>query len=417
MMMGWRSQPEMTVFRPLDARSATSPLSSATAPAQGAVKYDFIDALRGYAVMLVITSHIGRVFPQLPYPVTRQTEFGWYGVQLFFLMSCVTLLLSWRGDEQKGRANAADFLLRRFFRIAPLYYLATGYYFVTQPPPGGFDPWQLLASLSFVNAWHPATTPTLPWRWYVVPGGWSIGVEFTFYAIFPIVVARIRSFRMASAAFAAALVIGIAGNALGHAIFAGAYNEEYVLNFLFYWFPGQLPVFALGAVLYFALQHTWRPGDATAAILRRHANTILLVCLALCVLVAALPMPKILALNLPSYMAASFIFAVMALTLGNAPGSIFINRPIRALGTVSFSAYIIHFSVIHWLATWLPGWFGVNETKWSAILHFVALWLAVLLVTFGISSALYAVIEKPMIALGRRVISARRNDRTQALLS
>lgn len=32
-------------------------------------KYAFIDALRGYAVLLVITSHTGGMFPELPYPV------------------------------------------------------------------------------------------------------------------------------------------------------------------------------------------------------------------------------------------------------------------------------------------------------------------------------------------------------------
>ncbi len=31
-------------------------------------KYDYIDALRGYAIFLVILSHVGTSFPLLPYP-------------------------------------------------------------------------------------------------------------------------------------------------------------------------------------------------------------------------------------------------------------------------------------------------------------------------------------------------------------
>jgi peptidoglycan/LPS O-acetylase OafA/YrhL len=385
-----------------------APPPVAAPPAHQVVKYSFIDALRGYAVLLVITSHVGNTYLQLPYPVKRQADFGWYGVQMFFLMSCVTLLLSWRGEERRGRADVGDFLRRRFFRIAPLYYLAAGYYFVTQPPPGGFDPLQLLGWFCFVNAWHPATTTTLPWRWEVVPGGWSIGVEFTFYAIFPLLIVQIRSLRVALAAFAAAMVIGVGANAFGHAMLAGEYDEKYIRNFLFYWFPAQLPVFALGVLLYYALQRSWRPGDALGALLRRHPNKILLGCGVLCAVVADRELPKVLAFNLPGYLAASFIFVVMALTLGNAPDSVFNNRPIRALGRVSFSAYIIHFSVIYWLTNLWPRWFDVQATRWSAVLHCAALWLAVLPLTFVISSALYAGIEKPMIALGRRVIEARR---------
>src|ERR1700749_4071032 len=67
-------------------------------------KYGYIDALRGYAVLLVITAHAGGMFPLLPYPLKSLTNFGVHGVQLFFLMSCVTLMLSWRSDEAKGRA-------------------------------------------------------------------------------------------------------------------------------------------------------------------------------------------------------------------------------------------------------------------------------------------------------------------------
>ena len=128
-------------------------MSHLPAPPQHA-KYPFIDALRGYAVLMVITCHTGGMFPELPYPLKKLTNFGSHGVQLFFLMSCVTLMLSWLSDEAKGRAGVASFWTRRLFRIAPLYYLAGAFYFLIEPPASGFDLTQLLASLSFVNAWH-----------------------------------------------------------------------------------------------------------------------------------------------------------------------------------------------------------------------------------------------------------------------
>src|ERR1700744_1896929 len=115
-----------------------------------APKYPFIDALRGYAVLMVITCHAGSVFSDLPYPLKKLTNFGWHGVQLFFLMSCVTLLLSWHSDEAKGRTDPIAFWMRRFFRIAPLYYLAAAFYFWIDRPESGFDLGQMLASFAFV---------------------------------------------------------------------------------------------------------------------------------------------------------------------------------------------------------------------------------------------------------------------------
>src|SRR5579859_6173039 len=91
--------------------------------------FAYIDCVRGYAVVLVITCHVTGAFAQLPYPVHRLTTLGWHGVQLFFLASAVTLLMSWHHDQARfGRAQVAPFFIRRFFRIAPAYYAAAAFY-------------------------------------------------------------------------------------------------------------------------------------------------------------------------------------------------------------------------------------------------------------------------------------------------
>src|SRR5260221_7992689 len=135
------------------------------------LKFGFIDALRGYAVLLVIASHVGSMFPELPYPVKKLTNFGWHGVQLFFLISCVTLLMSWRADERKGRSNAVTFWRRRFFRIAPVDYLAAAVYFIAHPPPPGLHLWQGGRAVTFVNRLHPLWPPTVLSQLPGGPGG------------------------------------------------------------------------------------------------------------------------------------------------------------------------------------------------------------------------------------------------------
>ena len=45
------------------------PVGSAIGPVHNTKKYAYVDAIRGYAVLLVITCHTGGMFAQLPYPL------------------------------------------------------------------------------------------------------------------------------------------------------------------------------------------------------------------------------------------------------------------------------------------------------------------------------------------------------------
>lgn len=398
-------------------RSDEAPLPRAQGAAHQTTKFAFIDALRGYAVLMVITSHTGGMFPELPYPLKKLTNFGWNGVQLFFLMSCVTLLFSWRSDEAKGGANVTDFWARRLFRIAPMYYLAALFYFVIERPASGFDLGQMLASFAFVNAWHPALTPTIPGRWMVVPGGWSIGVEFTFYLVFPLIAVLIRSLRGAILFCGAALALGCIANPIMEQALQGRYTAIGVENFIYFWFPSQLPVFALGTVLYFILLRLRAaPQSPVAVLLRRFGTGLVLASIAACGVAANLPFPHRLPfappLIVPGLLAASLIFMLLAAVLGNDPKSPFINRPICRLGQVSFSAYLLHFAVLHKLPALLPALFDVTATGWRAIFTCFALWLVAVPSVFALSTITFAAVESPMIALGRRLLEARRAGRT-----
>jgi peptidoglycan/LPS O-acetylase OafA/YrhL len=375
-------------------------------------KFAFIDALRGYAVLLVITCHTGGMFPELPYPLKKLTNFGWHGVQLFFLLSCVTLLLSWRSDEAKNRASVTDFWTRRLFRIAPMYYLAALLYFLVETPPSGFDLGQLLISFTFINAWHPTFIPTVPDRWMVVPGGWSIGVEVTFYFMFPLMALLVRSMRGAIVFCGIALAVGCIANSIMNSALHGNYSAPAIGNFLYFWFPNQLPVFALGTVLYFIVQ--WlraKPEQAIAILLRRYGTLIIPACFAAGVAAANLPFPAYLPfafpLVVPALLVASLIFMIVVAVLGNDPRSPFINRLICSLGQVSFSAYLLHFAVLHKLPQLLPSVFDVGATGWRAVFVWFLLWLVVVPMTHALSMITFRTVENPMIDVGRRLLALR----------
>ncbi len=170
--------------------------------AQPKVQLDFIDALRGLAIVGVLLSHAQRnveIYQAMGHQalmspwLSRYAAQGARGVQLFFVVSALTLFLS-AGKRTREDTPWLNFYVRRVFRIAPMFYLAFGVYCLAPvllkgqalPPLG-----TVLGTLSFTNGWNPA--------WLlgandVVPGGWSIGVEMSFYIVFPLVFLALRSF-------------------------------------------------------------------------------------------------------------------------------------------------------------------------------------------------------------------------------
>lgn len=390
----------------LTGTDANSLVQRETITPHKTTKYAYIDALRGYAVLLVITCHTGEMLTELPYPLKKLTNFGWHGVQLFFLMSCVTLLMSWRSDERKDQVSVKNFWIRRLFRIVPMYYLAALFYYFVEPPPNGFEVSQILATLIFVNVWHPTLVPTLIDRWMPVPGGWSIGVEMTFYLIFPLIAVLVRSLRSAVMFCGLALMIGSVANVMMNHALSGDYPDMAVTNFLYFWFPNQLPVFALGTILYFILLNLQKnPTAAYAVLLERYGTQIILMCVLSGVVAANMPFPQSLPfkppLIIPTLYIASLIFIIVATILSINPRSPFINPAICSLGKVSFSAYLLHFAVLHRLPVWFPEIFDVHATGWHAIGVSFALWLTVVPVTFLISQITYRLIESPMMSAGR----------------
>lgn len=88
-------------------------------------KFDQIDSLRGIAALMVVVAHAlsfgdTKLFPVFPLSILGQ---GVRGVQLFYIISAFTLFYTF--DLRKDENQAVfKFYLRRFFRIAPLFYTA-----------------------------------------------------------------------------------------------------------------------------------------------------------------------------------------------------------------------------------------------------------------------------------------------------
>src|SRR6187402_3310869 len=142
-------------------------------------KYAYIDATRGLAILLVIATHHLQAVATT-YPLTdlgrSLSDFCRLGVQLFFVASAYTLCLSMdrRSDELHP---LLAFYIRRFFRIAPLYYLAVLLYALIGR--GTYTPLSIGSNILFFHGFVKSAFND------VVPGGWSISAEMIFYLWFP----------------------------------------------------------------------------------------------------------------------------------------------------------------------------------------------------------------------------------------
>lgn len=175
-----------------------------------------LDGLRAIAVALVIFFHVGeawgdRLDAGLGRILVRLSDFGWVGVDLFFVLSgflITGILLASRGKPHYFRS----FYARRTLRIFPLYYL-----------------YLTLLALLYLCLPGPAREAEAlarAWPWYALyltniklvffPDGdvaavshlWSLAIEEQFYLLWPAVVALLSRRRLL--AFSCGAIVAVA---------------------------------------------------------------------------------------------------------------------------------------------------------------------------------------------------------------
>jgi len=156
-----------------------------------------LDVLRTLAVVLVLGRHLPPFEQVLPEPLRNFAfywiQFGWIGVDLFFVLSGFLISgLLFREYQRYGSINYRNFLIRRAFKIYPSFYLFLAGVVYVQISNHNWNGrkalFQLLRELFFVQNYAPG----------LLAHTWSLGVEEHFYLLMPLVlflVTRHRSRR------------------------------------------------------------------------------------------------------------------------------------------------------------------------------------------------------------------------------
>lgn len=355
-------------------------------------RLDFVDALRGWAVLCVMTVHATMwVSADLPDRFHRFVSNGARGVQLFYVMSAFTLFLSVARRSSVEKKPLRNFFLRRFFRIAPMFYVALTFSlihkFAVTHTFGGVTFPQLAATVLFLNGWHPH------WINSIVTGQWSVAIEMMFYLALPLLAKVVRDSVQALWLFLITLVSSVAIYSV-MASWAPAENSEEWFNFIFYWLPAQTPVFALGIVLYFQWLKI-ETGEMNPRMGRWFLwSGLLLTAIATQGGYRFLPM----------HVVFSIAFVLFALGLAMKPNRFFVNPAIRAIGNVSYSFYLTHAPVMRVMTAILNRVYRATHTEPPALAQYAALWIFGGLATFAVSLLCFRFVEKPGMDLGKRII-------------
>src|SRR5262249_23668668 len=88
----------------------------------------YLDGLRAIAALMVFLIHSGAPTLRAAGPIGNSiVDHGKYGVTVFFVVSAFSLCVSLQPAFAGARVSWAAYFVRRFFRIAPLYYVVMAY--------------------------------------------------------------------------------------------------------------------------------------------------------------------------------------------------------------------------------------------------------------------------------------------------
>ena len=353
-------------------------------------KLDYIDTLRGLAILGVIMVHTNQYgSSNLPSVIGKIIEEGARGVQLFYIASAFTLFLSFKNRFPKEKLPIRNFYIRRFFRIAPMYYLGICYYLLQD----GLGPryWlgdkthisvlNILSNLTFLHGFNPY------WITSLVPGGWSIAVEMTFYAVLPLLFFKIKNINQAFTFFIMSTFLKLFLHLVLRKFPLISFDRLWS-EYLFFYFPSQLPIFSLGIILYFVISQN----ESIRNISRKSIlifSGMLLAQLSSGVQVI-----------FPNHVLFGFGFLLLAYGLSSFKFKLIVNPVINYFGKISFSMYLVHFAVLHWLTK-----FNLVDYSNNGLLNYMTRFLFVIVLSSLISTILYYVIEIPFQDLGKKIIS------------
>lgn len=349
-------------------------------------KYDFIDFLRGIAILLVFINHIPRnediLFSNLNFLQSYFFKFGTFGVQLFYIVSAFTLLVSLNSYKEK---NYINFFIRRIFRVVPIFFLGI-YFYSFHISFGSTDLKNVILNLLFLNNLIPPSND-------LIPGGATISTEMNFYLLLPLMFIFINSYKKTIYSIFITSVILLLVNLFFEQIYID--KEFGDANFYRTIFT-QIFVFLLGFVAFYINNKYLGENLNQFKIKKIIKKSIPIIILALLILVIGrreieyFYFRNLMLVSIFLFLLFNFVYIYSSYFLNN-----FIFIIVKNIGKVSFSMYVWHWFIVSkvWDYLFLPTSFFKGKMLLFIIIS--------LLITYLFSLVSYQ-IEKFFINLGKK---------------
>jgi peptidoglycan/LPS O-acetylase OafA/YrhL len=354
------------------------------------VRLPGLEAARFYAASMILLFHFVHLSKvEVPgYLGFIATHFG-FGVPLFYVVSAFGLSLGYH-DKLGSREGMKDYYMRRFLRIAPLFYFMMLFYIPYRALLGGAYPslGEFISSGLFIFNFIPQHVTGF------VAASWSVGVEMAFYFIFPLLILAITSWWRALVFLAAATFVGL----FWTAAFVGA--PAPLKTFGSFFLIAHLHYFAAGMLAYFVwaklVDHPARPWLGELLITLASVTILCLysrhVALAIGPIVGWENWPTI------NQVGWSLALATFVIGISISPVPHLVNNVTLQLGKASFSIYLWHPVVISVLIK-TGAYVAIYAVVGAALPSFLLCTALTFLIVCPLSLASYRWIEVPGIRL------------------
>ncbi|MEL0553723.1 acyltransferase [Raoultella lignicola] len=361
-----------------------------------------LDGLRGYASLWVLLGHIC-ILTQCNIPVISNPDLG---VDLFILLSGYLMAKNYierrHAEPWASSKTIVTFWVRRFFRIAPLYYIllivafAFGEIFghyrdviatawpVTQTETSRYTDSSFINVITHISF----TFGFLPYYSFrtVLPD-WSIGLEMQYYFLFPFIMLLISALGFKRISIALIVLCAVA------AYVAPEYFSKFPMPSMILF---KLPLFISGMLIYRAVSEN-KTVYVLVAMLAPFAalatgyfsSPIRMVIEELLILGMA---TLLIQHSSKSKLKGLVTFAKKLLSI----------RVSQFLGDVSYSVYLLHLMIVIPVTGLLIQHTGFENL--ASLYRFFIVTLIVLPTTYIAASLLYKFVEKKGISLGRKII-------------
>ena len=360
-------------------------------------RVECLDGLRGIAALWVLVGHC-MILTGFAFPIVDRPDLG---VDLFILLSGFLMVFQYQlrssVEDWAAPPTWIAFWIRRFFRIAPLFYLMLAAALLLGP--------MLYESRLAIDAFV-GRSPQQPWRYldagirnivlhvsfafglfpnyaYRTPlPDWSLGLEMQFYAVFPFLVLLARK--------AGWLWTAVLGSAVG-IIIALAFERAGLHFPMPAFLPLKIQIFLCGMLI---------AADSRGSRARLAAQF----CLA--VLLAAIPIggdQDIIHFAARELLVVLFFLLVHGRRIAaiGIASSVLGNKFFHWLGELSYGVYLVHLLILQPVAAWAIGRYGAGIGDFA---RFCLVLVLVAPAAYLLAFLTYRMVELPGQRLGKNIL-------------